>query len=141
MGRERRARDRADERVVDAPAICWLCERPLGARIERHHPVPKSRGGRATAPIHPICHHTLHARFTNKELERLGCDPATLRADEAIGRYLAWVASKDADFHAPVRRRNRGEHWTAKLTKLTILQRISSIDGHWFSPMSGGGAS
>ena len=85
--------------------LCWLCERPLGLRVERHHPVPKSRGGRTTAPVHPICHRTLHARFTNKELERLGGDARRLRSDEEIARFLAWVAGKPPDFHVPTRRR------------------------------------
>ncbi len=105
MGRAARAIRAMDERTLAEPDRCWLCERPLGGRVERHHPVPKSRGGRATAPVHPICHRTLHARFTNAELERLGDDPAALRADEEVGRFVAWVAAKDPDFHAPVRRR------------------------------------
>jgi len=28
--------------MSESPA-CWLCGRPLGQRIERHHPVPKSK--------------------------------------------------------------------------------------------------
>lgn len=94
--------------MAEEPATCWLCERPLGATVERHHPVPRSRGGRATAPVHPICHRTLHARFTNKELERIGGDLATLRADEAIGRFVGWVADKNPELHAPVRRQRLG---------------------------------
>jgi hypothetical protein len=84
---------------------CWLCSRPLGRRIEWHHPVPKSRGGREKVGIHPICHRTLHARFTNAELERAGGDLAALRGDPAIARFLAWVEKKDPDFHAPTHRR------------------------------------
>jgi hypothetical protein len=57
---------------------CALCERPLGRRIEWHHPVPKSRGGREMVPLHPICHRTIHA-----------CD-------------------KPPDFHAPTRRQRSG---------------------------------
>ena len=49
---------------------CWLCGRPLGARIEWHHPVPKSRGGRETVAVHPLCHRTIHATFTNAQLAR-----------------------------------------------------------------------
>lgn len=87
---------------------CWLCARPLGRRVEYHHPVPKSRGGRETRPVHPICHRALHAAFTNKELQAIGDDPATLRGKAAIGRFLAWVASKPPDFHAPTRRKRTG---------------------------------
>jgi hypothetical protein len=84
---------------------CWLCTRPLGRRVEYHHPVPKSRGGRATVPVHPICHRTLHTRFSNVELQKIGDDPAALAADTEVGRFLCWIAKKPPDFHAPTRRR------------------------------------
>ncbi|WP_343344039.1 HNH endonuclease [Sphingomicrobium sp. XHP0239] len=83
---------------------CWLCDRPLGRRVEKHHPVPKSRGGRTTRSVHPICHRTLHISMTNKELAAIGEDVDALRADPAIARFLAWVENKPPDFHAPTRR-------------------------------------
>jgi len=92
-------------RTTDQPAICWLCRRPLGRRVEQHHPVPRSRGGRETRPVHPICHRTLHATFSNKELAKVGDNPAALAANPDVGRFLAWVAGKDPDFHVPTRRR------------------------------------
>jgi hypothetical protein len=82
---------------------CWLCARSMGTRMEYHHPVPKSRGGRETVPVHPICHRTLHRTFTNTELEQLGCDIAAIRARPAIAKFLEWVAGKEPDFHAPTR--------------------------------------
>ena len=85
---------------------CWLCERPLGRRVEWHHPVPKSRGGRETVPVHPICHRTLHVTFTNHQLARMGAAVEDLRGDPAIARFLGWVANKPADFHAPTRRKS-----------------------------------
>ncbi|MDQ4087994.1 MAG: HNH endonuclease [Pseudomonadota bacterium] len=84
---------------------CFLCGRPLGRRIEWHHPVPKSRGGRDTVPIHPICHRTIHATLTNAELERGYADAASLRGHPQIARFIDWVRDKDPDFHAPTRRR------------------------------------
>lgn len=83
---------------------CALCERPLGTRVEWHHLVPKSQGGRITAPVHPICHRTIHATLPNAELARAYADPAVLRAHPDIARFLRWIAGKPADFHAPVRR-------------------------------------
>ena len=80
---------------------CWLCSRPLGRRVEYHHPVPKSRGGRERVAIHPICHRTLHRVFSNVELALFGKNVATIRADPRMGRFLAWIAGKDPDFHAP----------------------------------------
>lgn len=84
--------------------VCWLCCRPLGRKREYHHPVPKSRGGRVTVAVHPICHRTLHATFGNAELARLGGDRPAIVAHAAIARFLAWVAGKPADFHAPTRK-------------------------------------
>lgn len=83
---------------------CWLCNRALGSRVEWHHPLPKSRGGRETAPVHPICHRTIHALFTNAELARFGGEVARLAENPEMARYLAWIANKPADFHAPTRK-------------------------------------
>lgn len=82
-------------------ARCWLCGRPLGRGVEYHHQVPKSRGGRETVPIHPICHRTLHKTFSNAELGAFGENVAAIRADPRIGRFLAWIANKPPNFHAP----------------------------------------
>lgn len=91
--------------MTDAAACCWLCERPLGRRIEWHHPLPKSRGGRETVAVHPICHRTLHAQFGNGELARIGHDADTLRANPVIAKFVAWVSGKPPDFHAPTAKR------------------------------------
>ncbi|MBC2650710.1 HNH endonuclease [Novosphingobium flavum] len=91
------------------PERCWLCERPLGRRIERHHPVPKSRGGRETVPVHPICHRTIHATLGHAELQRLGAEVTGLRSHPDLARFLAWIATKPADFHAiTMPRRTKG---------------------------------
>lgn len=82
---------------------CWLCLRPLARRVEWHHPLPKSRGGRRTVPLHPICHRTIHANFSNAELAQLGETAATLRDQPAVARFLKWIAGKPPDFHAPTR--------------------------------------
>ncbi|MGK2284997.1 HNH endonuclease [Pedomonas sp. V897] len=78
---------------------CALCGRPLGARVEWHHVVPKSRGGRDVVPVHPICHRTIHATLSEVELERLYPGMDAVRQHPAIARFLAWVADKPPDFH------------------------------------------
>ncbi|MDR6113781.1 hypothetical protein QE360_000750 [Sphingomonas sp. SORGH_AS789] len=94
----------AAQRVERAPPrSCALCDRPLGAKVEWHHPVPKSEGGRETVPVHPICHRTIHATFSNAELARGFSDFAVLRAHPEMARFLRWIAGKPADFHAPTR--------------------------------------
>lgn len=84
---------------------CALCGRPLGQKIEWHHVIPKSQGGRETAPIHPICHRAIHAALPNKEIARRYPTLAALREQEDVARFLTWVANKPPDFHAPTRRK------------------------------------
>jgi hypothetical protein len=87
------------------PLDCWLCGRRLGARTEWHHPMPKSRGGRKVVPLHPICHRTIHAVFSNTELARIGQDLEAVRTHERIAKFVKWIKDKPADFHAPTKAR------------------------------------
>lgn len=88
------------ERRAREAAHCALCARPLGTRVEWHHPVPRSEGGRETVPLHPICHRTIHASCTNRELARMG-SVAALRDHAGIAAFLRWIADKPPDFNAP----------------------------------------
>ncbi len=85
--------------------LCWLCERPIGARVQWHHPVPKAKGGRETVPVHPICHSAIHANLSNGALARRGADVAALRLEPGIAAFLRWITGKPPDFHAPTRGR------------------------------------
>ena len=67
--------------------------------------MPKSQGGRETAPVHPICHRTIHRTLGNKALARDYASAEALRAHPELAKFIAWVANKDPDFHAPTRRR------------------------------------
>lgn len=73
--------------------------------MEWHHPTPRSRGGRETVPVHPICHRTIHATFDNTELQRIHARGEVLADQPAIRPFLSWIAGKPPDFHAPTRRR------------------------------------
>lgn len=61
-------------------------------------------------PLHPICHRTLHARFSNKGLAAIGADHAAIAADPDIARFLAWIAGKPPDFHSITHKRRRLAH-------------------------------
>jgi hypothetical protein len=94
----------------DAPAavvLCWLCSRPTGKTIIWHHPVPKSRGGRDTVPMHPICQQSLITNFTNSELQRHGMDVEALLATPSVRKFVDWVANKDPDFSATLAKKQR----------------------------------
>ncbi len=93
-----------DEEAEASPALtCWLCSRPMGEVTVWHHPIPKSRGGREQQPVHPICNKTIHANFTNSDLEKRYSTAEALLAHEEIGRFVAWVAKKPPDFDSPVK--------------------------------------
>jgi hypothetical protein len=100
--------DMRREEEATAPAvICWLCSRPTGKTVISHHPVPKSRGGRDTVPMHPICQQMLIANFTNSELQRYGMDVEGLLADPGVRKFVDWVANKDPNFTATMTKKQR----------------------------------
>ena len=66
--------------------------------------MPKSKKGRDTVPVHPICHRTIHANFTNAELARFGDDRDMIARADNVARFLRWIADKPPDFNAPTRR-------------------------------------
>lgn len=86
-----------------ASETCWLCARPFESRVQWHHLVPKSKKGRETVPVHPICHRAIHKNFSNAELARFGDDRARLLANEKLRGFVEWVTNKPPDFHAPTR--------------------------------------
>jgi hypothetical protein len=97
--------DTADEAEAPPPVPCWLCPRPLGKTPEWHHPVPKSRGGKAVVAMHPICHQTLHANFSNSQLARIGDNVAALLAEPEMAKFLDWIADKDPEFYVRTAKR------------------------------------
>jgi hypothetical protein len=99
--------DEPEEGAAPPPLPCWLCGRPTGKTIVWHHPVPKSRGGRDTVPMHAICQNTLITQFTNSELQRAGMDADVLLANPAVRKFVDWVASKDPDFTASIAKKQR----------------------------------
>lgn len=66
--------------------------------------MPKSKRGRDTVPVHPICHRAIHLHFTNAQLAKLPPAPAALLANPDLANFVGWVADKPPDFHAPTRR-------------------------------------
>lgn len=82
------------------PEPCWLCGRLLGDTVDRFHPIPKSRGGRDTVLVHPICRETIDANFTASELVRHAESGTPLTDNQTVARFVKWVAKKPADFHS-----------------------------------------
>lgn len=94
------------EVAAEAPP-CWLCARSTGKTIVWHHPIPKSRGGRETVPMHPVCQNFLIANFSMSELQRHGMDAASLLAEPVVAKFVSWIEKKDPDFTAPLAKKQR----------------------------------
>lgn len=83
--------------------ICLICNRALGnsQQLSKHHLIPKSKGGKHsdTILIHNICHQKIHSVFTEKELKETFHTVERLKENEAIAKFVKWVAKKDIDFY------------------------------------------
>ena len=89
---------------------CPICGRQMvdGPSVDRHHWVPKLKGGREMSPIHRVCHKKIHALFSEAELARLYNTPEALRDHPEIARFVKWLAKKPPEFnirHDPPRKR------------------------------------
>lgn len=80
--------------------LCPICGRVMiaGPSVDEHHWVPKSEGGRETAFVHRICHRTLHARFSERELARSYATPEAIRADPAMAKFIRWVRKRPPEY-------------------------------------------
>ena len=80
---------------------CPICERDMikGPSIDKHHMVPKCRGGKKTEYLHKVCHRKIHSIWTEKELEREFNDPEVICANEEIQKFIKWIKKKDPEFY------------------------------------------
>jgi len=89
---------------------CPICGREMvaGPSVDRHHWIPKLKGGRETDWVHRVCHKKIHALFSEAELARVYNSAEALRAHPEIARFVRWLAKKPPDFntrHDPPRKR------------------------------------
>lgn len=81
---------------------CELCDRPLGEKREKHHIIPKSKGGTKTTLLHPICHRKIHKVFTRTELARTATIDG-LKSHPEMQTFIKWLAKKPPDFYRRTR--------------------------------------
>ncbi len=85
-----------------------------GPSVNRHHWVPKSKGGREAAPIHVVCHRMLHRVFSEADLASTYRTPEAVRSQPEMARFVAWVRRKPVEFvdwpDAPAGREKRRPH-------------------------------
>jgi 5-methylcytosine-specific restriction protein A len=78
----------------DVRSSCELCLRL--ARLTEHHLVPRSEARRGLCAdritqICRVCHRTIHAIYSNRELALHWNTIARLNAAPGLRRYLAWI--------------------------------------------------
>ncbi len=96
----RKNRDDFDTSHSEAePTICPICERVIpDDQKEKHHLVPKSKGGKATVLLHHVCHRQIHATFTDAQLAKTFSTIDALLEDPAMQKFVAWIKTKPAGF-------------------------------------------
>lgn len=70
-----------------------------GPSIDRHHMIPKCRGGRVTEYLHKICHRKIHSIWSEKELEKEYNNPNKILEHEEIQKFVKWVSKKEPNFY------------------------------------------
>lgn len=89
---------------MDEPIIigvCPICDRDMweGPYIDKHHMVPKEKGGRYTEYLHKVCHRKIHSVFSNKELEKEYNTPEKIIAHPEIAKFIIFVKKKSPDYY------------------------------------------
>lgn len=88
---------------------CPICDRLMikGPSIDKHHFMPKCKGGRETEYVHKICHRKIHSLFTESELAKEYYDPEKVKAHPEIQKFITWVKKKEPDFYDRNEQHNR----------------------------------
>lgn len=95
------------DKIIIGP--CPICERDMikGPSIDKHHFIPKCRGGKETQYVHKACHNKIHKTFKEKELEKEFNDPNKVCAHPEIQKFIKWISKKDPEFYDKSDKANR----------------------------------
>lgn len=86
---------------MDEIKKCPLCGRDLidGPSVDKHHLIPKLKGGKETVLIHKICHRKIHSLFTESELKNTYFSIEKLLEHPDIQIFVKWVQKKSPEFY------------------------------------------
>jgi hypothetical protein len=89
--------------------ICPICDREMWENqfVDRHHFLPKCRGGKETEWLHKICHRKIHSLFTEKELEKKYNNAELVKEHPEMEKFIKWVSKKEPDFYDSTTTHNR----------------------------------
>ena len=82
----------------DFKGLCPICSRGMyadGQSLDKHHFVPKSKGGKETELVHVVCHRKIHSLFTEAECASTYNDPELVKTHPEMQKFIAWIQKKD----------------------------------------------
>lgn len=95
------------QRAVLEP-LCPLCGRPIPqGQFDKHHLVPKSKGGKETEGLHRACHRHIHMVLTEQELAKHYNTADALLGREEVLAFVEWIKKKPNDFLPSFKKSNR----------------------------------
>ncbi len=92
--------------MAEQCTICSLCGRNLVAPFDKHHIVPKSKGGRQTVYLHKICHRKIHSLLSEAELKQVFNSIDKLKAHPEISKFIKWISNKPPSLYKRTRKKN-----------------------------------
>lgn len=80
---------------------CPICDRDMikGPSIDKHHFIPKCKGGKDTLYVHRVCHNKIHKTFTEKELANEYNDPNKVCSHSIMQLFIKWIQKKDPEYY------------------------------------------
>lgn len=69
-----------------------------GPSVDRHHLIPKLKGGTEAEEVHRICHSKIHSIWSENELRDVYNNWEKIRSDERIQKFIKFVSKKPNDF-------------------------------------------
>jgi 5-methylcytosine-specific restriction endonuclease McrA len=84
---------------VQDDELCPICKRKIpDDQRDKHHLVPRVKGGRETEFMHRICHRQIHALFSEAELAQKYATIDALLQHPDLQKFVTWIQSKPVDF-------------------------------------------
>lgn len=86
-------------RRLEDKIFCPLCQRNIPPnQRDKHHLIPKLKGGKEIIFLHRICHRYLHAIFSESELAKKYSNIESLMQHEEIKKFVSWVKTKPDEY-------------------------------------------
>ncbi len=92
--------------MISDKSVCLLCGRVLDKPYDRHHLIPKSRGGTHTVYLHRICHTKIHSVLNEVELKKDYNNIDKLRGHPQIVKFIKWISNKPPSFYKRTKKSN-----------------------------------